>query len=92
MDIIENNVTFELPLFSKQRAYMFVKCIQGEELKRAVANGAFIGTDFIKTDFKAYYLVYQRICGRSIYEKKIYISCNLKQWFYSKINSGKQYY
>lgn len=92
LDIIENNLTFEFPLTGKHRAYIYVKCYQGEELNHAIRYGAFIGIDFVKSGFKAYRLCYQRVNGNKIYNKSVYISYNLKRWFYDKVNSGKQYY
>lgn len=91
-DIIENNITFELPLLRDRHAYIYVKCFQDEEFEKVFRRGAFEGIDYIKSEFKGYNLFFQWQKGMKIKEKPIYITKNLKDWFYSNINSGKQYY
>ena len=92
LDIIKNNVTFEFPMTGGYSASMYVKCFQDDEFKRLYSGGKFLGIDFIASEFKGYQIYYQWRCYRKIREKPIYISNNLKDWFYSQINQGKQYY
>lgn len=91
-DIIENNITFEFPLQGGDHAYMYSKCFQDDDFKQAFKRGKFNGIDFLKSEFKGYQLYFQWHRGMRIREKPIYISSKLKDWFYTEINSGKQYY
>ena len=92
LDIIKNNVTFEFPMTGGYSASIYVKCFQDEEFMRLYAGGKFLGIDFLASEFKGYQLYYQWRCHRKIREKPIYITHNLRDWFYSQINQGKQYY
>lgn len=92
LDIIENNITLEFPMTGAHSAKMYVKCYQDEEFERAMRHGAFQGQDFIATEFKAYRLCFQWYRYGRIREKPIYITANVRDWFYDKINKGKKYY
>ena len=92
LDIIKNNVTFEFPMTGGYGASIYVKCFQDEEFTTTYSSGKFSGIDFLASEFKGYQLYYQWRCYKKIREKPIYISNNLKDWFYNKINNGKQYY
>ena len=92
LDIIKNNVTFEFPMTGGYSASIYVKCFQDEEFMRLYAGGKFLGIDFIASEFKGYQLFYQWRAYKKIREKPIYISNNLKDWFYDQINRGKQYF
>lgn len=92
LDMIKNNITFEFPLFRDKSAMFYIKCFQDDEFKRLYAKGKFMGIDFIASEFKGYQIFYQWRKGSKFKEKPVYISNNIKYWFYDKINSGKQYY
>lgn len=92
LDMIENNTTFEFPLLGKDSASMYVKCYDDELFKKMYAKGCFKGIDFLRTDFKAYRLVFQYRRKGKIREKPIYINGRLRDWLYDKANRGKQYY
>lgn len=92
LDIIENNITFEFPMLGAKQGRLYVKCYQDEEFQRLYAGGSFLGIDFLKSEFKGYRITYQWRYKKAFREKPIYISNNIKNWFYSKINQGKQYY
>lgn len=92
LDIIKNNITFEFPMTGGYSAQLYVKCFQDEEFSRLYSSGKFYGIDFISSEFKGYQIFYQWRCYNKIREKPVYINNKLKNWFYSKINKGKQYY
>lgn len=93
LDMIENNITFEFPRVGTRYATMYIKCFQDEEFRRLYSGGAFLGIDFLKSEFKGYHIIYRWQNGKNYFkEKPVYISHNIKNWFYSKINQGKQYY
>lgn len=50
-DVLENNVTFQLP---GCKADIHMQAISGEDFKRARENGAFLNVDFLKSNFTAY--------------------------------------
>ena len=92
LDIIENNVTFVLPLFGNKEACFHVKKIEGDAFKRARQNGAFEGIDFLKSNFCGYLVNFQYTTSYGLGEKPIHLSPALKEKFYNNINNGKQYY
>lgn len=93
LDIIENNVTFVLPLFGNRYACIYVRPIVGEEFKRARQSGAFEDIDFLATNFTGYRLTYSWETKSGIYRyKPIYINKRFKDVLHKYINSGKQYY
>jgi len=93
LDIIENNVTFVLPLFNNRNASIYARPISGDEFKLARQRGAFSDIDIISTNFTGYQLTYNWETKRGYYRQKpIYINKKFKDIFYEWINSGKQYY
>lgn len=92
LDIIENNVTFVLPLKGNRHAMIHVKVFDGDQFQRMYAGGKFMGIDFLSSLFKGYqlYFVYNYREGER--EKPIYINKKMKELFYSYINNGKEYY
>ena len=88
-DIVENNTVFRLPF--KDRGYIKMLRITGEDFKRHRKMGRFKGIDFLATFFTGYQMIlslhtkgYERI-------KPIYLSGELKQLLIDKTNSGMQY-
>lgn len=92
LDIIKNNITFEFPMTGNYSASLYVKCFQDDEFKKLYSWGKFLGIDFIASEFKGYQIFYQWRCYNKIREKPLYITHNIRNWFYSQINNGKQYY
>lgn len=94
LDIIENNVTFVLPMHKNgvRRANISVKSFDGETFQKMYQKGSFQGIDFIASNFKGYRLMFQYDSNTGIREKSIYINDKIKQIFYDKINQGKVYY
>lgn len=91
LDIIENNVTFVLPVVSR-RASIFVKPITGRTFEHLYRMGSFEGLDFLKTNFIGYRLCFQYQTKESVKEKPIYIDKTLKQRLYDNANNGMIYY
>ena len=94
LDIIENNVTFVLPMHKNgvRKANISVKCFDGEMFQKMYQKGSFQGIDFLASNFKGYRLMFQYEAKGDIREKTIYINDALKQKFYEHINNGKKYY
>lgn len=93
LDIIENNVTFVLPLFNGKQGSIYARPIVGEEFKKARQNGAFQDIDVISSNFTGYQITYsfQKRDGSYAY-KSCYINKKFKDAFIDNINKGKQYY
>ena len=94
LDIIENNVTFVLPLKKNgnRSATLSVKCIDGDLFQKLYRLGSFEGIDFLASNFKGYRLMFQYDSNSGLREKNIYINDKIKKIFYDKINQGKVYY
>lgn len=92
LDIIENNVTFVLPLTGNRHAMIHVKVFDGDEFERLYRRGKFMGIDFLSSLFKGYQLFFAYNYRGGEREKPIYINNKLKELFYSHINAGKVYY
>ena len=91
-DIIDNNITLEIPCSGKKEARMFVKCYSDEEFTKLYKKGVFKGIDFIKSGFRGYKLVFQwKYNNHKVKEKTIHIDRTLKKKFYDYINNGKEY-
>lgn len=58
LDIIENNVTFVLPLLNNRTATIYAKPVVGEEFKLARKRGAFADIDIVGSNFTGYQLTY----------------------------------
>lgn len=92
LDIIENNVTFVLPLFRGKNAMIHVIPVTGNDLKEAVHRGAFSDIDLISTNFTAYKIAYTWNFNGTPKEKTVYLHRKYKELFIDHINKGKQYY
>ena len=92
VDMISNNVTFELPTTGRKEGRFYIKCFQDDLFRKLYAGGKFLGIDFLKSEFKGYQIYYQWKYNKTIKEKPVYISNNMKNWMYSKVNQGMQYY
>lgn len=92
LDIINNNVTFVLPLKGNRHAMIHVKVFDGDDFQRMYAGGKFIGIDFLSSLFRGYQLYFSYNYREGEREKPIYINQKMKELFYGYINAGKEYY
>lgn len=92
LDIIENNVTFVLPLFNNKHASIYARPVTGDELKIARGRGAFGDIDLLNSNFTGYQLTYSWETEGGYRYKPIYINKRFKDVFLKHINEGKQYY
>ena len=90
-DIINNNVTFELP---NSLAQIYMKKTQGDDFIRARQNGKWQEVDFIASFFTGYQLSFKMKSknGAPRREKPIYVDKYLKEQITENTNNGKQYY
>ena len=91
-DIIDNNVTFQLPTGSR-KADIHIRRIDGKEFVRARQNGKFQDVDFLSSNFSGNQLVlnmYDRE-GKPTRIKPIYLNKKYKDKLTNYTNQGKQY-
>lgn len=91
LDIIENNVTFVLPLQQNKKAYIYVKPVTGEAFKYARQRGAYKDIDFLASNFTGYQLVFSWWAGKTARWKPIHISNVYKNKLTEKVNNGTVY-
>lgn len=93
LDIIENNVTFVLPLKYGNYAEIYMKQFADEEFKRVYKYGKFNNIDFVLSQFTGNSLVYKyntHTVGTK--EKPIYVNKDLKKLIEKYTNEARQYY
>lgn len=90
-DIIDNNITFELPVGSK-KSYINMRRVKGEDFKRARRSGKWQEIDFLSSMFSGYELaLFMESKDRVPRSKTIYVDKNLKDQITNNTNQGKQY-
>ena len=93
-DIINNNVTFELPTGSGRPTLLRMKKYDGEEFTKARRAGKFTDVDFLSSNFSGYQLgldMYYKD-GRPCIHKPVYVDKTRKEKITENTNNGKQYY
>ena len=92
-DIIENNVTFVLPLKYGNYAEIYMKQFSDEEFKKLYKYGKFKNIDYVLSQFTGNELVY-KYSTRTVdtKEKPIYVNKELKKLIEKHTNEAKQYY
>lgn len=90
-DMIDNNVTFQLPTGTKY-SELYMRRIDGEEFTKCRQNGRFQDVDFLTSNFTAYEPTFKYQNGGVMRDKKIYFSSTDKNRIIDHINNGKNYY
>lgn len=91
-DIIENNVTFELPTSSRKSDIHMLR-VTGDDFAQARQNGKWLDIDYLKSFFSGYKLVltmYNRE-GKPSRVKPIYLDKKFTNKITELTNQGKQY-
>lgn len=89
-DIIENNVTFELPTGAKKSDIHMVK-IEGDKFKEARQRGKFKDVDFLQSWFSGNQIMFNIYSKGRTRQKPIYLNKELKDKITQYTNKGKQY-
>lgn len=89
-DIIDNNVTFELPV-GKCKATIYLKRFVDKDFVRLRKKGAFKDVDFLASNFSGYNLMLSMPSVGRDRDKPIYVDNNIKQKIIDNTNQGKQY-
>lgn len=90
-DMIENNVTFELPTRSK-KCKLRMKRIDGDDFIKCRQGGKFSDIDFLKSNFTGYQMVFDYQNGGIPREKNIYLNPDRRDRITKYTNEGKSYY
>ena len=93
-DIIDNNVTFELPTGSARKTQIRMERFTGDDFAKARRNGKFTEVDFLTSNFSGYQLMLEMFYkdGSPRRKKSIYVDSTRKQRIIDHTNNGKQYY
>ena len=93
LDIINNNVTFVLPLRYGNYAEIYMKQFSEDEFKKLYKWGKFKNIDFVLSQFTGNELVYKYDTQTvGVKEKPIYVNKELKKLIEKYTNEAKQYY
>lgn len=93
-DIIDNNITFELPTGSNRRTLFRMHKYDGEQFAKLRRAGKFTDVDFLASNFSGYQLGIDMFYsdGRPFMHRPVYIDKTRKEKITKNTNSGKQYY
>ena len=93
LDIINNNVTFVLPLRFGNYGEISMKQIADEDFKQAYRRGKFNNIDFVLSQFTGNKLVYRYMKhNKETMEKPIYVDKYLKKLIDQYTEEAKVYY
>lgn len=90
-DIIDNNVTFELPLNGQVKCDMHMDRVTGEDFQNLRRAGKWNDVDFLKSMFSAYQIVLNMKGKRTPRQKKVYVGKEMRDRITKYTNEGKQY-
>ena len=89
-DIVDNNVTFELPT-SRGKANIHVRRTYGEKFKTARKRGKWREVDFLSSNFSGNELILQMKHKDFVKEKVVYVDKKIKNKIIENTNNGVQY-
>lgn len=90
-DIINNNVTFELPTRAKKTT-LKMKRYDRDEFIECRQNGKFQNVSFLDSNFTAYQMAFQFQNAGVFREKLIYLDSRHRDEITKNTNNGKSYY
>lgn len=93
LDIIDNNITFVLPLRYGNYAEIYMKQFSDDDFKRVYKKGKFNNIDFVLSQFTGNQLTFKYSTRTVGYrEKPIYVNKELKKLIEKYTNAARQYY
>lgn len=90
-DIIDNNVTFNLPLYRGKKCKMHMKRYSGKRFIAMRKKGKWRDVDYLKSQFSGYMPVMYINSNGTPREKNIYLNRKLLDKITENTNKGKQY-
>lgn len=92
LDIIENNITFVLPLHFGNYAELHISTIEDEKFKQMYKSGRFQNVDYVASEFSTSRMEFlYRYKGKTI-KTPIILRKDLGRLLTQRINEGKKYY
>lgn len=93
LDIIENNITFVLPLPFGNYAELHAQSYTDEEFKKIYRSGGFRSIDFIKSNFTGNRIMYRwEGKNKSKHSKPVHLHGELYNKLKDKTEQGKRYW
>lgn len=90
-DIVENNITFWLPLTGNRRCNIHMKRVCGDEFKNLRKGGKWKDVDIVKSMFSGYELRLFMLGKRTPRIKTVYLNKEFRERISKHTNNGKQY-
>ena len=90
-DIINNNVTFWLPLTGSKKCNIHMRRVQGKEFQNLRKSGKWRDVDILKSMFSGYELSFFMLGNRTPRIKSIYLNKEFKNRITQNTNNGTQY-
>lgn len=90
-DIVNNNVTFWLPLTGEKKCNIHMRRVQGNEFKNLRKAGKWKDIDILKSMFSGYQLSLFMLGKRTPRIKSIYLDKDLRNKISQNTNNGTQY-
>ena len=90
-DVVQNNVTFWLPLFGTRKCNIHMRKVQGEEFKRLRRAGKWKDVDITKSFFCGYTMSFYMLGKRTPRVKDVYLSKQYRDAIVAKTNQGFPY-
>lgn len=90
-DIVENNITFWLPLTGNRKCNIHMKRVYGDEFKNLRKSGKWKDIDIVKSMFTGYELGFFMLGKRTPRIKTIYLNKEFRERIIKNTNKGKQY-
>lgn len=91
-DIIDNNVTFELPLMGHAKCELHMQAVRGEEFKRLRQHRKWLNIDYYASNFTGYRLaLFIHSTKRPTKIKYVYVNKRLKDKLDENVNNQKTY-
>lgn len=91
LDVIQNNVTFWLPLTGGKKCNIHMRRVSGEEFKNLRRGGKWKDIDILKSMFSGYQISLFMLGNRTPRIKSIYLSKDLQNIISNKTNQGMTY-
>ena len=90
-DIINNNVTFWLPLTGSKKCNIHMRRVQGKEFQNLRKSGKWRDVDILKSMFSGYELSFFMLGNRTPRIKSIYLNKEFRNRITQNTNNGMQY-
>lgn len=90
-DIIQNNVTFWLPLTGSKKCNIHMRRVSGDEFKNLRRGGKWKNVDIIKSMFSGYQLSLFMLGNRTPRIKSVYLNKELQEIIVNNTNLGMSY-